>query len=1018
MADRVVPAGSSSTDYLKKPYKLLRQGADATVTDEDGNGAFHYLVQSDMFKSPAAPRTSFWARRVRAPSPVDDPSMTMEGLIHGLQAAGADINLQNKDGETPLHVLCRNASSRKKLDDRLCESLCQAGADLNIRDGQGRSAVFCLFLTGPLNYWNKDKGEHLCQLVSRLGGRFDVQDNYGRNVIHCLLSSKGDVHLSLVEALARHGVDPSAVDDEGNTLWHTAVDRLARPPQGDKPLSDLLLRLGADPQKPNKRGRNPLDGMSSLQAPVLSWPLKIFPACIPDLRTTAFDCLLQIYLETGYDLDFRDNQGITPLHLTCTFSEYQAGRLLQAGANPKIPTHEGLTPFHLAARCRQANIIGLLLDKAKRGESGSGGLRSSSIHEFANAKDAHGKTALYYACASGRAESVALLLDAGWSVQSDEYSGSVWQACAEFEEEQMNWSSSPAALGTQLTASSVLMEDKKRPILDRANKFSREHLVDVLRLLLQRQDAPGAIAGYLDKSISVAAAKQLDYTVECLVQARKSLQHSLELGIATITLDGPTSACLARVSAHGIAEAASLSPQALRAEFKRLMELRRHNLVQKLLLEHGWGELDGDGNTFIHDLVQHGFISVLRGLTPLVKELSTKLEDVEWCDKQKLASSKASFINGFPKTIDQHFGQGSTQPLLLAACRSEEPNMEVIRFLVEEIGCNVNTQGYLRVRIPNSPTGHGICKHETPIHTLVRGKTNWWHTSEALSYLAQNQGANLEVKDYFQSTPLAVAVSHIGRVTFNRGAVDRLLEFGADAKAVDLSWTCESAELTNLLLSRGAIVKPAAILAAVRSRNCDVLDMLLSRGGDVNARETSVLAAHHHQDTAIYVETTAPPREKWLPRTEFEERLRGDRCSQEPEPPPPPVDTETTTFTIPAPPYVPERQMYPLDYAAHLFSRQPELDEFARESQPGGKHVEVNHARARPLPADELARVIELLIAHGADVKAAYKVEGARMSIKDRIVQRAAECRLLPLGRPQLARKILELCKVDPEGVL
>lgn len=1047
MADRVVSAVYSPKEYLKKPYKLLRPGADATITDEDGNGAFHYLAHGEMFEDPDSSDSDegfVFGRRsrppspVKPPSPVDDPSMTTEGLIHSLQAAGADINLQNKNGETPLHLLCRKYSIYQEIgflcqeeDEKLCEIMCQAGADLNIRDRQGRSAVFCLFQIEHKS-WYGDQCEHVCQLVSRLGGRFDVQDNQGQTVIHCLLSGAGVVHLTLVEALVRHGVDPRAVGDEGNTLWHAAAGRLAAlvHVEGHKALIDLLLRLGVDPQKPNKSGRTALHALNSREAPYFGERLTVFPACVPELRSTAFDCLLHVYLKSGYELDIRDNQGVTPLHLTCTFSEYQTGRLLEAGADPTIPTHEGLTPLHLAARCGQANIIGLLLDKAKTHQSGPGGRSPSFFHEVINAKDARGRSPLYYACSSGRAESVKLLLDAGASVQSDEYSGSVWQACAGFEEEQSNWSSSPIAPRSLATASSVLIEGKTRPLPKRDDKFLRQHLVDVLRLLVQNQEARVAVASYLDEAISAAAAKEHDYTVWCLVDAR----NSLEPGAATATVGEAALACLARVNTLSIAEAASLSPQNLRAEFRRLMGLRRHDLVQRLLLEHGWGELDWDGNTFIHDLVRNGFVSLLRGLSPLVKELSTKLEDVEWCDAQKLASSKGFFINCFPEKIDQNPAQGSTQPLLLVACRSEEPNMEVVKFLVDEIGCGVDTQGYVRVCFPDLglPTRHGICRHETPVHVLVRGRIHWWQISEALPYLSRDRGANLEVRDCFHSTPLAVAVSHIGRVTFNRAAVERLLELGADANAVDMRRTCESPEMTDVLLSGGALVKPAAILAAVRSRNCDVLNMLLSRGGDVNARETAAPAAHERQVAPIYVETRAARRDRILSDSDVPMHLRlhfysavpdylGRNIDSEepPPPPPPPTDTQQTRLAIPALPYVPERQMYPLDYAAHLFSRQPELDDFARSQQPGGGHRGVSYERPRPLPTGELARVIETLMAHGADIMAAYELpNGSSMSIKDRIVLRGRECPTHPLGRPQRARRILELCKTTCEGEL
>ncbi|KKY36113.1 putative ankyrin repeat protein [Diaporthe ampelina] len=343
--------------------------------------------------------------------------------------------------------------------------------------------------------------------------------------------------------------------------------------------------------------------------------------------------------------------------------------------------------------------------------------------------------------------------------------------------------------------------------------------------------------------------------------------------------------------------------------------------------------------------------------------------------------------------------------------------MEMVRFLVEEISCDVDFQGYVRVHFPDLPTGFGICKHETPTHGLVRGRTTWWHVSQALPYLAEKRGSNLELRDCFGSTPLDVAISHIGRVTFNRGAVDKLLSLGADAKAVDLSRTCESAEMTDLLLSSGAVVKPAAILAAVRTRNLDVLSMLLSRGGDVNARETATPATPHHQNALVYVESTAPPREKWAPISEVPKHLRGDPRLRQPAPKPR-TGVKDTPFSVRAPPYVPEHEMYPLDYAAHLFSRQPELDGYPDTVQQSLGLGPVVRDPPRPLPEGELASVIEMLTAHGADVMATYELaDGSRMSIKDRIVLRGRSfIGIRGLDRPRLARKILELCKTSYDG--
>lgn len=995
---------------ISRPFSLLREGANASVTDKYGNGAFHYLVQSGFFKRRASPSKSGRGlfRRSR-PSPVEDPEMTMEGLIHSLQAAGADINLQNNKGETSQHIMCRESSGEDPLDEKLFESLIRAGADPNLRDNRGESAVFSLFLAESFRLSTEESGEHMCQLVSRLGGRFDLRDCQGQTILHSLLSGDSHSNLCAIESLITHGIDPSAVDNEGNTLWHAAASRMARGCGGFRGLMGLLLRLNVDVERPNNSGRNPLHCMSSLLAPRLDYGrLEIFPACVPDIKTTAFDTILQVYVDRDYNFDSPDHSGLTPLHLACTFSEYQTRRLLRAGADPRRSTHEtheGLTPLHLSARYRQPNIIGILLDTARERELNAPEARPSiTVQELVNARDCHGRPALYYACASGRPESVAMLLDAGASVQSDTYDGSVWQACSEFQDEDLGWGDAQNILAT---ASGVLMGDKKRPTLSKRRKFPLERLDGVLSLLLQRQNSFERTTAFIDEAISNAVARRHDYTVECLVQARKSLHETLRADMPRppSKLDDFTSACLSRTAAVGKSEELATSPQALRSEFERLMCLRRYDVVQQLILQHGWGELDGNGNTFIHDLVQNGFVSILRAIRPVVEELSENLKDVEWCDKEKLASSKASIINRYPDGINHPLSPGSTQPLLHTACRSENPNMEVVRFLVEELGCDINVQSYLRVRMRDTPTAYGICKHETPIHTLFRGKPHWWQTSEALPYLVRH-GANLETKDCFQSTPLTVAASHISRPTFDRRGFEKLLELGADVEAVDLTWASDSAEMTDLLLSRGAVLKPAAFIAAVRSRNCDVLNVLVSHGGDVNVRQTTKddEDTQTHQPAPVYIETSAPRREI-IPRTEFERHLQGD---------PSRPSRDGKTPATPGP-FVPEEEMYPLDYAAHLYSRQPELDEMFQIM--GREQYELSHVWK--LPPDELERVVETLVALGADVMAAYEFpDGVRMSIKDRIVLRGKNytIRRVQLGRPQLTRRILELCKMTHEG--
>ncbi|PSK43754.1 hypothetical protein B9Z65_7268 [Elsinoe australis] len=143
-----------------------------------------------------------------------------------------------------------------------------------------------------------------------------------------------------------------------------------------------------------------------------------------------------IILDRTNDLNSQDLQGIIPLHLACTCSEITVRRLLRAGADASIPTYQGLTCLHLAARAREANILGLLLEHLKEVFP----LRFSELVIF---KDSSGRTALHYACRYGRQESVALLLDAGADVVvSDLNDRSPLWTCLEFEEEESLWTPS------------------------------------------------------------------------------------------------------------------------------------------------------------------------------------------------------------------------------------------------------------------------------------------------------------------------------------------------------------------------------------------------------------------------------------------------------------------------------------------------------------------------------------------------------------------------------------------------
>lgn len=904
-------------DTLQQIFHVLNEHPDARQVDEEGNGIFHHAVRSSV---------------------LDEKDIaTTTALFQRFEEAGANVNLQNKKGQSALHLLC--SGYLNSFNEQLFQALVRSGADIELRDTLGQTPLFTLVQSsslkfrslGNLNEPVRQEPKWTCEALLQVGAHINVSDLKGRSLLHAAISNTA-CDCSFLQFLVDKGLNPQSVDTEGNTLWHAAMNRLTRTKISDGiRLASFLFELRVDNHKVNRMGRSPLHNASSV-----FWE---HTAKLPDLNSgsfhhvkdqavseqhpaTTFDYILGLF---EGDIDSPDVNGITSLHLACTFSEYQTRRLLDFGASSLLKTNEGLTVLHLAARCRQANVIGITLENL------STKVEKEAIQDFVNTADALGRTALYYACASGRIETVRLLLEAGATAYGDTFAHSLWHAVIEFPDEQEKWEASDLywALGNRERAGAVLINDNFR-----TKAFRTARLNDMVDLVvnLDRRES------FLDQAIEIAVKIQSDYAVECLLRARTSLHDRVMDPVSQAA-----SACLRdRLSIQAGPQKSDSTPKSILEELRRLMRLRRYDLMVEVLLKQGWGEIARNGNTIYHDLVSGGFVWMLRLLKEPVRELAAHLEDAKWCDQERAYSSQAKYI-----------GPGKTQPLLLTACQSEAPNLDMVRFLVEEVGCDVNAQGYLSL----SPRGKSaVWAHESPVHSLVRG-SHWWQIAEALPYLIQH-GADLELQDAKGQTPLNAVLERLEYVDFNQRALDALLHFGADVKSVDLVKTSNNLAFTQFFLSRGAIVTPEAIVAAIEVRNCKVLSALLDDGGDPN-----VIPKRRSPSIPPGDPLTAPVA---LPRGSPEVPDRQDR----------PVRKLASIGRDPRRIY--GADMYPLDYAAHLFSE-------TRDSQVEERS---NYEEA-----------IMILLAHGADSTRTY-LDGS-MSIVDRIIWegRRVDSLLALLGR-------------------
>ncbi|SPO06411.1 uncharacterized protein DNG_09100 [Cephalotrichum gorgonifer] len=804
--------------------KFLEYMPDCNVIDNAGDGALHTLLRKST--SPA--------------------------IVKALLEAGADPNLKNSKGLTPILTIRQHSDHIKEVVDILV----QAGANIDAVDEHGRT-VLALRLSsnkGPSSSRfgdeeNKKPHQDIIHLIDR-GASTACRDLDGRTLLHetigCLMSSSRpgtEPDLSTLAFLVDQRLDVQAVDNRGNGLLHelallsdnhhmlNGLDSSL----GLVPIWKNLIAYGLDLEQGNHAGRTPLHILSAASNVGQVAPGYIMP--------------IDFVISQTRDVDKTDKDGNTALHLAVTSGEIETytKKLLEAGADPAAATHEGLTPLHLASRSRYPNIAGLLLDALRARQ----GITTGEPVAGVNAKTFNGSnlTPLYYACRSGRPETVKLLLEAGTDVKG---CSNIFQACVDFEEEDALWwkphvsEDGPGngdAVGLKLDDKSRRGSDKR--VSESGMDYSRLGVHESTRLaeILSMLAKHGADLSQLDSrpwtcgAIEAAVKAGREYTAACLMDLQRVGVDGEKTRELTRNPDLPKliDQILPEAASQALRDCEALKPRLRTPELvRRCVARREYRLVEELatlgmsfLPNRERGSLhDRNTASYLSFLIRNGFASLVESIGSLEALEQSRLCDPEWHAFGDETQPGLWFAKeGEPGAYYASF-DFNPKPFILEAVERALPNMEVLRLLVEKFRIDISE----------------VWMGGSALHSVASG-ASWWQVNQALPYLLQ-AGADVDAQAHPGRTPLHMALKpeRGSRGPFGREAAKMLIEAGANVNAIDdygkscLARAGDDIVMVELLISHGATVNADALFAAIEAKNVSVLRALLSGGADPNIR--------------------------------------------------------------------------------------------------------------------------------------------------------------------------------------